>query len=254
MAYRVLYSFVKKGFYIGELNRRHLIRHGIAPQHLIRAPYSAPDRFQNMSETQFRQIRADCRNTLGIELDKIVVAFFGKLISKKNPDLLLRSVAFLPEDLRGKVTLLFVGSGAMEAEMKEQARPLQKWGTRTIFAGFINQSSIRDYYAAADIVVLPSRREGETWGLVVNEALQAGCAAVISDAVGCAVEFGQWERVRVVPQGNAEVLARALEELAVFPRKFDWAREGMNSYATERAAEGLAEEIRLLTSQTRVGS
>ncbi len=138
--------------------------------------------------------------------------------------------------------------------MKEQARQLEKWGTKAIFAGFINQSSIRNYYAAADIVVLPSRREGETWGLVVNEALQAGCAAVISDAVGCAVEFGHWERVRIVPQGNAQALAQALQELVVFPRKFDWAREGMNSYSTERAAEAMAEEIRLLISHTRVES
>jgi glycosyltransferase involved in cell wall biosynthesis len=103
------------------------------------------------------------------------------------------------------------------------------------------------------MVVLPSRREGETWGLVVNEALQAGCAVAVSDAVGCAVEFGQWERVRVVPQGNAEALARALEQLAVFPRKFNWAREGMNSYSTERAAEGLAAEIRLLASPSPGG-
>jgi len=30
-------------------------------------------------------------------------------------------------------------------------------------------------------MVLPSRRAGETWGLVVNEALQAGCAVIVSE-------------------------------------------------------------------------
>ena len=58
------------------------------------------------------------------------------------------------------------------------------------FAGFVNQTEIPQYYAAADILVLPSRRAGETWGLVVNEALQAGCAVVMTRAVGCHREFG----------------------------------------------------------------
>jgi glycosyltransferase involved in cell wall biosynthesis len=194
-------------------------------------------------------LREDCRKKLEIKPDKTVIAFFGKLISKKDPELLLQAIPYLEEDLKRKSTLLFVGSGALEANMKEQARQLEKWGVRTIFAGFVNQSSIRDYYAASDIAVLPSRREGETWGLVVNEALQAGCAAVISEAVGCAAEFSHWERVRTIPPGNAAALARSLEELAVFPRKFDWAREGIKSYSTESAAEGLAGEIRMLPSQ-----
>jgi glycosyltransferase involved in cell wall biosynthesis len=248
-AYRLVYSFVKKAFFIGELNRRHLLRHGVQPRRLVRAPYSTPDRFQNISEAQFGKLREDCRKKLEIKPDKTVIAFFGKLISKKDPELLLQAIPYLEEDLKRKSTLLFVGSGALEANMKEQARQLEKWGVRTIFAGFVNQSSIRDYYAASDIAVLPSRREGETWGLVVNEALQAGCAAVISEAVGCAAEFSHWERVRTIPPGNAAALARSLEELAVFPRKFDWAREGIKSYSTESAAEGLAGEIRMLPSQ-----
>jgi glycosyltransferase involved in cell wall biosynthesis len=245
-AYRIVYSFVKKAFFIGNLNRRHLLRHGMQPQHLVRAPYSAPDRFEHLSEEKFQQVREGCRKRLGIGMHKTVIAFFGKLISKKNPDLLLHSIYFLPEDLKRETTFLFVGSGVLEADLKERAGRLEKLGIKIIFAGFINQSSIRDYYAATDIVVLPSRREGETWGLVVNEALQAGCAVAISEAVGCAEEFLHWERVRVIPVGNAAALARALQELAVFPRKCDWAREGMTSYSTESAAEGLAGEIRLL--------
>jgi glycosyltransferase involved in cell wall biosynthesis len=117
---------------------------------------------------------------------------------------------------------------------------------QTIFAGFINQSAIRDFYAATDILVLPSRRTGEAWGLVVNEALQAGCAVVISEAVGCAREFGGWERVEIIPVGDATALAGAVERLAVFPRELGWAREGMKAYSTSTAAEALAREIRLL--------
>jgi glycosyltransferase involved in cell wall biosynthesis len=245
-AYRTLYSLVQKAFFIGELNREHFARHGIPPYKLIRAPYCTTDRFENMTEAQFADIREARRGKLGIGKDKTVIAFFGKLISKKNPDLLLQAIPFLKENLKSNMTLLFVGSGVLEAEMKEQSRQLEKSGIQIIFTGFVNQSAIRDFYAATDILVLPSRYEGETWGLVVNEALQAGCAAVVSEAVGCNREFGTWERVRTIPVGDATSLARVLEELAVFPRKFSWAREGMKSYSTAAAAEALAGEIKLL--------
>jgi len=244
MTYRILYSLTQKAFYFGELNREHLLRHGMPEDHLVRAPYCTPDRFQNLSEAQFAQIREDCRSRLGIDRNRIVIGFFGKLIPKKNPELLMTAAPFYKEVLKDKVTLLFVGSGGLEAEMKTQALQLEQRGIQTIFTGFVNQSAIRDFYAATDILVLPSQHAGETWGLVVNEALQSGCAVVISEAVGCYREFGSWERVRTIPVGDAMALARAVEELAVFPREFGWAREGMKAYSTLAAANALAVEIR----------
>jgi glycosyltransferase involved in cell wall biosynthesis len=248
--YRLLYSQVQKGFYIGELNREHLRKHGFPPDRLIRAPYCTVDRFQNASEAEFAGIRAAFRSRLGIGPDKLVIGFFGKLIPKKNPDLLMQAIPFMREELKGKVTLLYVGSGELEAEMRESVWQLEKSGVHSIFAGFINQSAIRDYYAATDIMVLPSRYNGETWGLVVNEALQAGCAVVVSQAVGCSREFGAWERVRTIPIEDAPALARAVESLAVFPRQFSWARERMKAYTTLAAAQALAGEIQLILNQS----
>jgi glycosyltransferase involved in cell wall biosynthesis len=245
MVYRAFYKLIQKGFYIGELNREHLLRHGLPSNRLIRSPYCTPDRFENMPEAQYAQIRETCRNRFGIGRDKIVVGFFGKFIPKKNPEILTEAIPFLKEELKRAITLLFVGSGALETEIKAAARSLEQSGVQTVFAGFVNQSAIRDFYAATDIMVLPSRFAGETWGLVVNEALQAGCAVVVSEAVGCAREFSKWERVRTMPVGDAKALARAIEELAAFPSEFRWAREPMKAYSTFAAASALAKEIEL---------
>jgi glycosyltransferase involved in cell wall biosynthesis len=87
---------------------------------------------------------------------------------------------------------------------------------------------------------------GESWGLVVNEGLQAGCAAVVSDAVGCGRDFGGWERVRVIPEGDSAALAASLEALSRFPRSFTWAAEDMKDYTIEAAAASLAAEIKSL--------
>ncbi|MCL4541898.1 MAG: glycosyltransferase [Chloroflexi bacterium] len=54
--------------------------------------------------------------------------------------------------------------------------------------GFVNQSAIGKYYTAADLLVLPSLYR-ETWGLVVNEAMNFGLPAVVSDRVGCAPDL-----------------------------------------------------------------
>jgi glycosyltransferase involved in cell wall biosynthesis len=107
----------------------------------------------------------------------------------------------------------------------------------------VNQTALLDWYLAADVVVLPSRRVGETWGLVANEALQAGCAVVVSEAVGCAADFGNLEHNCTIPVSLASHLAQAITELAGYPRSFDWAAEGLKHYSIEAAAQALASAI-----------
>lgn len=243
IAYRLLYRTVDKAFYIGELNRDHYLRHGLKPSQLVRAPYCTPDRFSAVSSEQFQSIRMACREKLNISPERIVVGFFGKLIPKKNPDLLISAFSHLPPELKSRAILLYVGSGRMEPELRAKVVSVGVSEQQVRFVGFVNQSEIRDYYAATDIMVLPSRRQGETWGLVVNEALQAGCSVVVTEAVGCHREFGQWERVRIIPVEAAEALARALTELSVYPRDFCWARELMKAYSTEAAAQAFANGI-----------
>jgi glycosyltransferase involved in cell wall biosynthesis len=179
--------------------------------------------------------RLKMREALGIGPSQLCVAFFGKLIPKKQPDLLLEMLPHLVQEKRAKVRLMFVGSGAMEVDLKIRA---QREMPGTLFAGFVNQSALPDYYWAADILVLPSRRQGETWGLVVNEALHAGCSVVITDAVGCHAEFEHLERVRVIPVGDAKALAAAICQMALYSRDFDWAQAAMRAYSIDAAAEG----------------
>jgi glycosyltransferase involved in cell wall biosynthesis len=234
VCYRALYRPLQRAFFIGELNRRHLLRHGVRPERLRPARYCVADPLRDATTAEKSERRRATRQRLGLRDAEIVVAFFGKLIAKKNPDLLLAAAAQLPEPLGSRVRLMFVGSGEMEAELRAA-------GSNALFTGFINQSELADHYLAADIVVLPSRRMGETWGLVVNEALQAGCAAVVSDAVGCAEEFKTWDRVRVFPAGDAAQLAQQLAALAALPREFDWCRAQLADYSIEAAARALLE-------------
>lgn len=242
--YRLLYKGIEKAFVIGALNRRHWLRHGLKPDQLLAAYYCTPDQVGALTAAQREQKRQLLRHNLGIVADQCVVAFFGKLIPKKDPTLLLRSLSFLTPSLRKRLALLFVGSGDLQEELRAQASYVQDFfGVPSFFPGFINQRALVDWYLAADVVVLPSRRAGETWGLVVNEALQAGCAVVVSEAVGCAADFGGFDRFRTIPVGAADLLAQALTELASIPRSFDWAEVPLRPYTIEAAAQSLAEAI-----------
>jgi glycosyltransferase involved in cell wall biosynthesis len=176
--YRLAYLPLTGFFYIGELNREHYLRHGVPVTRLIRSPYSTHDAQQSRTPEDKIAARQRLRASLGVKNCELVVAFFGKLIPKKNPDLLLKAVRHLAPALRAKIKVLYVGSGRLENSLRAEAA-----ATETVFAGFVNQAALPNYYLAADIVVLPSRRAGKTWGLVVNEALQAG-ASVIGDACG----------------------------------------------------------------------
>ncbi|SRR5579862_3191445 len=236
IGYSLVYLKIDQAFYIGALNREHLLRHGMKPARLHFSPYCVASPFETMTLEQKRTRRAALRRELGVKEDETLVMFSGKLIGKKNPELLLE--AFSPLESRFK--LLYVGTGDLEGRLKKRA---ETFGSRVGFAGFVNQSSLPSYYLAADILVLPSKRMGETWGLVVNEALHAGCAVVVTDAVGCHREFGGWERVRVIKDGDAAGCAFALAELARHERSFDWCAGLMQSHNVKAAAAGIASMI-----------
>lgn len=242
--YWLAYKFVSHAFYIGSLNLEHLSRFGIKPEKLSLAPYASPLAFPR-DDAAKQKLRDETRAKLGLKSDDIVLLFSGKLIDKKNPLLILAALGLIPADLAKRIKVVYVGSGELEPALRSEA---EKFPGQVQFAGFINQSEMASYYLAADILVLPSRRMGETWGLVVNEALGAGCGIVMTNAVGCFRDFSNSERVRVIPDNSANACAQAIIGLAKMPRSFDWSASFNATYSIENAAQALAAQIDLATA------
>jgi glycosyltransferase involved in cell wall biosynthesis len=244
MIYRMAYLALTRVFYIGELNKRHYLKHGVPESKLRPARYGTVDRFENMSGAEKLQKRNEFRQAAGAADSSFVVGFSGKFIEKKNPRILYEMLEFLPEDLRKRIHLYFMGSGALEKELSALAADAEnKIGVKSFFSGFVNQTQLAGHYLAMDIMVLPSRRMGETWGLVANEAMQGGCGVIVSDAVGSGEDFKTWERFRVFKEPNASALATCVTELAKFPRDFNWANEKLEKYSLRATAESLIKEL-----------
>ena len=105
-----------------------------------------------------------------------------------------------------KLNLLLLGDGPLRPALRAHERRLP---VRCL--GFINQAELPAWYAAGDILALPSGRE--PWGLVVNEGMACGLIPVVSDAVGCGPDLvaGIGE---VFPAGDIGALADALGRVA----------------------------------------
>jgi glycosyltransferase involved in cell wall biosynthesis len=240
LAYVAIYAPVRHAFAFGVLNSAHLRRHGISADRISFARFSVPNAYAKLSSAEKLGMREELRAQCGVSQEKIVLGFCGKLIPKKNPALVFEALSNVTDDRRKLLHLLFVGSGQLEPDLKKlAARAEAQWGVKTTFSGFVNQSQLAPYYLAMDILHLPSRWMGEAWGLVVNEALNAGCGVVMSEAVGCHPEFSDLERVRVIKVDSASDFSKAIVELSVFTRDFDWAAERMNRYSSRSAAEGI---------------
>jgi glycosyltransferase involved in cell wall biosynthesis len=169
-----------------------------------------------------------------------VILFAAKLISKKAPLVLLEAFRRLRE--RQDCALLVVGEGELRPQAEVAA------GADVHLAGFLNQSELPEAYVAADVFCLPSVHH-ETWGLVVNEALNFGLPVIVSDKVGCAADLVRpgWNGL-VVPAGEPGPLADALEQLVVdeeLRRTFgERGCELVGEYSIEACADGIVAACR----------
>lgn len=185
--YRILFAGVAVGLPVGQANARWYHSHAVPPERLIPSPHFIDNaRFRRQAADQ-RRDRSALRRRWGIPEQSFCFLFAGKLQEKKRPLDLLEAMELLASrsDAAGTVHLLIVGSGHLEEICRQRAAERK---LPVSFAGFLNQMEIAAAYAASDCLVLPSDH-GETWGLVVNEAMASGLPAVVSDLVGCAEDL-----------------------------------------------------------------
>jgi glycosyltransferase involved in cell wall biosynthesis len=184
------------------------------------------------------------REKLGIGKAERVVMFCGKVIEKKRPLDVVEALARLPADQRP--VLMVVGDGPLRDAMRERARQA---GVETRFVGFKNQTELPPYYALADLLVLPSDG-GETWGLVVNEAMSCGTPALVSDAVGCGPDLIEPGKTGAVFRlGDIDDLANAIArsiDLKHDPAVQTALERKMAEYSIERAADGIVAAVEAL--------
>jgi glycosyltransferase involved in cell wall biosynthesis len=208
-ALKFFYSGVARFLAIGHNSRAHYERLGVPTEHIGFAPYCVDS---DLFESQYaRRKRGIIRSHLGIPENALVVLFSGKLIPKKDPLTLLNAVSCLPAVGDRPVHLMFLGDGELRGRLEEAAATTA--AGRVHFLGFQPQEKLGDVYTDADMLVLPSLYT-ETWGLVVNEALQFGVPCIISDRVGCGPDLIRASDTGFVfPHGDSAALQAAIKSM-----------------------------------------
>lgn len=158
---------------------------------LVPAPRPAPP-----SGQQIAAVRASLGAT-----DRPVVLTAGRLVAQKGYPVLLAAAARWQD--RDPVPLLVIaGEGPLAEPLAGQAHDA---GVAVRFLG--RRGDIPALLGAADVVVVPSRWEGQP--LIVQEALTAGRPVVASRAGGIPEVTGE-DAALLVPQGDPAALAAAV--------------------------------------------
>ncbi len=146
------------------------------------------------------------RRQYNVEQDEVVFLFVGRFLDWKGVRELI--LAFKSLNIPS-VRLWLVGNGDLENYVKECAAT----DCTIHYFGRVEGETLIRIYHAADVFVLPSL--AEPWGLVVNEAMAAGKAMIVSDTAGCVDDLIiQNKTGLLVPPQNIPALIDAMALLA----------------------------------------
>ncbi len=232
---------------VGRWSSDYFLHYGAAPERVFIVPHVVDtDYFENESK-RLMPHRETLRARWGLEASAVVFLFAGKFIEKKRPLDFVQAVCEAGKTA-SQVAGLMVGDGPLRGACEDLVRsnniPIN-------FAGFLNQSQIAGAYVAADALILPSNG-GETWGLVVNEAMACGLPCFVSDKVGCGPDMViTGETGAVFSMGDTKTLGALLSEFAANKNQMglmgERAREQAQKYTVSVAVERTVQAVEMVT-------
>lgn len=140
------------------------------------------------------------------EADRPRIGYVGRLAEQKRADVLVRAFGRMREE----AALVVVGDGPERDRVRELVRASPA-AERITVTGFVDHSTVPAVLASLDVLVLPSVYE--EMGSVLVEAMAAGLPAVASDVGGIPEVVRDGETGLLVPPGDVDALAGALDRL-----------------------------------------
>lgn len=166
--------------------------------------------------------RSEVRKKLGCSETDFVYGFAGRITRDKGINELLE--AFFRLNTGAKLCMI----GRLEEDQTLDAELIKKAKTsrNVVFHDFVND--IERYYAAFDVLILPSYREG--FGNVVIEAAAMGTPAIVSDIPGPTDAIDRDKTALVVKAKDVDSLCEAMKQI----QQGDYIGMGKNAAAFAR--------------------
>ncbi len=196
------------------------VAEGIAgPEKLLTIPGAGVD-IDRFSPSDMFDISATMER-LGMNSDKVNLFFVGRMTREKGLEDLCRALGL--SDLQN-IRLHLVGETDKKNPTALDPDAFCRSDSRIVHHGTTDQ--ITDIYRVADIVVLPSYREGMP--TVLMEAAAAGVPVISTDVPGCREAVLHGKTGLLVPPGDEQALSAAIETLVNSQDlRRDFSREAM---------------------------
>lgn len=193
---------------VSKSNMEMGIKEGLFPKEKVTVVWNGSTGGVNLSRFDFskrQQWRREIRKELGYSGSDFVYGFVGRITKDKGIDELLS--AFL--ELKDNSKLLSVGDIEKDNHLDVELLAKAQQNSNIRFHSFV--SDIERYYAAIDVLVLPSYREG--FGNVVIEAGAVGTPAIVTDIPGPTDTIDREKTALVVPVKDSAALAAAMKRI-----------------------------------------
>lgn len=159
------------------------------------------------------------RARLGLDSNRMILMYSGQITDIKGLHILIQAFSRIHQTFENAV-LVVVGSSKVwaggwrmkENEFYEKEMQRQSVGLPVFFVGKLPSSEMPNYYAAADIVVVPSIIP-EAFPLTNLEAMASGKPVIASNVGGIPEVVFDGENGFLVPSRNAQRLEDAISHL-----------------------------------------
>ena len=222
------------------------------PQFLM--PYAVDNSYFARLAANAEPREPELRAELHLDPNRPVILFASKLQTRKHADHLVEAYRAFVENRPPADTpyLVIVGDGEERANLEAFCKAQNLTDVR--FAGFRNQSELPRFFQMSSVFVLPSRHE--PWGLIVNEAMAAGCPVIVSTDVGSHSDLvTHGVEGCVFPVGNVAALTESLRTVFTTPevpaRMGESARRRMKSWTFDHDVRGLRQALAYATHKLR---
>ncbi len=175
-------------------------------------------------------------------LQRPLFLFVGHVIPRKGLPSLLQACAILQQRGYTNYTLLVVGDGEQQDELKAFCQE-QELSDRVQWMGRVSYDQIGSYFKSADVFVFPTMED--TWGVVALEAMLMGKPILCSKGAGTSELVVHGENGYVFPPDNATELADLMQKFLDNPEMIaDMGQRSsqiMAQYTPQAAAQCLAQ-------------
>lgn len=223
---RVVFRFSERFLAVGKKGIDYLVSYGVESEKIYVSQLVADNDYY----AQFKDTPK-----------KYDFVFSGQFIERKMPFFIIDVLKEI-KMVRPQTSILLIGSGELE---KFVISALEEAGIAYTYPGFIQQSDLPSYYAAARLLLFPTMYD--CWGLVANEASAVGVPVITCDNAGAAgdlivdgyngyvlpLEVDVWAK-KIMDVLNDEELYRVLSDNAL---------KSVDRFTPQIAAMGIVDAI-----------